>query len=81
MNKRKISKLNILDIGCGGGLTCEPLARLNASVTGIDFVEQNIQIAKNHAKISKLKINYIHADIETIKLEKKYDIILSFRNY
>lgn len=77
INKSNISKLNILDIGCGGGLTCEPLARLNASVTGIDFVEQNIHIAKNHAKISKLKINYIHADIETIKLDKKYDIILA----
>ena len=76
LNRSDISNLEILDIGCGGGLTCEPLARLNANVTGIDFVKQNINEAKSHAKISKLKINYIHSDIEIIKIEKKYDLIL-----
>ena len=41
--------LSILDIGCGGGLLCEPLARLGADVTGIDAVAKNIEIAKIHA--------------------------------
>ena len=39
----KIKGLKILDLGCGGGLTCEPLARLGASVTGVDFVDENIR--------------------------------------
>ncbi len=42
--------LRILDVGCGGGLLCEPLARLGAKVTGIDPLEENIDVAKAHAK-------------------------------
>ena len=42
--------VTILDIGCGGGLLCEPLARLGANVTGLDAVEQNIKAASIHAK-------------------------------
>ena len=76
INQKKIKNLEILDLGCGGGLTCEPLARLQAKVTGIDFVKQNIEVAKKHAMISKLKINYIHDDIDSLKIKKKYDIIL-----
>ena len=76
IEKRKIAKLDILDLGCGGGLTCEALARLNANVTGIDFVRENIEIAKDHANQSKLKINYILDDINSINLKKKYDLIL-----
>ena len=76
INQKKIKDLKILDLGCGGGLTCEPLARLKAKVTGIDFVQQNIEVAKNHAIISKLKINYIHDDLDSIKIKKKFDIIL-----
>ena len=74
--KRKVNKLDILDLGCGGGLTCEPLARLNANVTGIDFVRENIEIAKDHANQSNLNINYILNDINSINLKKKYDLIL-----
>ena len=76
IDQKKIKDLEILDLGCGGGLTCEPLARLKAKVTGVDFVQQNIEVAKNHAIISELKINYIHDDIDSIKIKKKYDIIL-----
>ena len=42
--------LNILDIGCGGGLISEPMARLGGNVTGIDAAEKNIRIAKLHSK-------------------------------
>ena len=45
-----LKNLNILDIGCGGGLISEPLARLGGSVTGIDASEKNIKIASLHAK-------------------------------
>ena len=68
--------LEILDLGCGGGLVCEPLAKLGAKVTGIDFIKKNIENARHHAKISKLNITYINQDLSSIKLNKHYDIIL-----
>ena len=50
-NKKKpLDKINILDIGCGGGLLSEPMTRLGANVTGIDASNKNINIAKHHAK-------------------------------
>ena len=52
--------LNILDIGCGGGLISEPMARLGATVTGIDASYKNIEVAKIHSKKSKLKIRYLN---------------------
>ena len=52
--------LNILDIGCGGGLISEPLARLGGTITGIDASEKNIKVAKLHAKKNGLKIDYLN---------------------
>ena len=78
INNRKIKNLKILDVGCGGGIICEPLARLGAKVTGIDFAPNNIIAAKIHSKKNKLKINYINKDIEKSKLNEKFDIILLF---
>ena len=78
INKRNIKNLKILDVGCGGGIICEPLARLGAKVTGIDFAPNNIKAAKIHSKKNKLKINYIYKDIEKSKLDEKFDIILMF---
>ena len=76
INKKSIKSLEILDLGCGGGLTCEPLAKLGANVTGVDFVKKNIEVARIHADKSNLKINYINGDIDKINLKKKYDVIL-----
>ncbi|MDC2992186.1 bifunctional 2-polyprenyl-6-hydroxyphenol methylase/3-demethylubiquinol 3-O-methyltransferase UbiG [Pelagibacteraceae bacterium] len=76
IKKRKLNGLDILDVGCGGGLVCEPLARLGANLTGIDFVKNNISIAAKHAKKNNLKINYICKDIEKLNIKKKYDVIL-----
>ena len=59
-SKKSLSNYNILDLGCGGGLVCEPLARLGANITGIDFIKQNITIAERHAKKSNVKIEYFH---------------------
>ena len=69
--------LEILDIGCGGGLISEPMSRLGASVTGIDASEKNINVAKIHSKDSGLKINYISTSPEKLKDYEKYDIILN----
>ena len=69
--------LNILDIGCGGGLISEPMARLGASVTGIDASEKNINIAKSHSKKNGLKINYLHTSPENLEHIEKFDIILN----
>ena len=69
--------LNILDIGCGGGLISEPMSRLGANVTGIDASEKNINIAQLHAKKSGLQINYINASPEELNEVEKFDIILN----
>lgn len=57
-NIRSLKSLSILDVGCGGGILSEPLARLGAKVTGIEPAEESIEIAKAHAKESGLKIDY-----------------------
>ena len=69
--------LNILDIGCGGGLISEPMARLGANVTGIDASEKNINIAKSHSKKNGLKINYLNVSPENLEHIEKFDIILN----
>jgi len=74
---KPLSNLDILDIGCGGGLISEPMSRLGAKVTGIDASKKNIDIAKMHSRQSKLKINYICASPEKLKLKKKFDVILN----
>ena len=72
-----LSKIKILDIGCGGGLLSEPMSRLGAEVTGIDASSKNISIAKIHAKKNNLKINYICTSPEKLKSSKKFDVILN----
>ncbi len=67
--------LTLLDIGCGGGLVCEPLATLGAHVTGIDASQENIDIAKKHAKQSQLEIDYRCQAAE--ELQGAYDIVLA----
>ena len=68
---------SILDIGCGGGLISEPMARLGANVTGIDASEKNINVAKLHSKKSELKINYLNSSPENLNLIEKFDVILN----
>lgn len=70
--------LKILDIGCGGGLLSEPMARLGAKVTGIDAAEKNIKIASAHAEKSGLNIDYRNITVEELaKTGEKFDIILN----
>jgi len=74
---KPLKKIDILDIGCGGGLLSEPMCRLGANVVGIDASQKNIDIAKFHAKKNRLKINYMCATPESLKIKKKFDVILN----
>ncbi len=75
--KFPLKNLEILDIGCGGGLISEPMARLGGNVTGIDAAEKNIKIASLHSKESNLKIRYLENSPEQLKEKEKFDIILN----
>lgn len=75
---KPLEGLNILDIGCGGGLLCEPLARLGAKVVGIDASIKNIEVAKVHAKKSNLKIDYRPVSLESLaQTNEKFNIVLN----
>ena len=76
LNKKNLNNTKILDIGCGGGLVSEELTKIGASVTGIDFIKENINVAKIHAKKNNLKINYFVKDFEKEKITSKYDVII-----
>ncbi len=71
-------ELRILDIGCGGGLLTEPMARLGASVVGVDPVEKNIRVAKLHSEKSGLKIDYRVSTAEKLLAKKEiFDVVLN----
>ena len=72
-----LSGVKILDIGCGGGLLCEPMSRLGADVFGMDASEKNIEVAKIHAKKSNLNIKYLCSSPEKFKSDLKFDVILN----
>ena len=75
--KEPFKNLNILDIGCGGGLLSEPFCRLGARVTAIDASKKNIDVAEFHAKKNNLKINYKCISPEKLNIEKKFDVVLN----
>ncbi len=75
---RPFEGLNVLDVGCGGGLLCEPLARLGATVTGIDAAERNITIARLHAEQSGVTVDYQATTSEALATQgQKYDLVLN----
>jgi len=75
--EKPLKGLEILDIGCGGGLLCEPLSKLGAKITGIDPSNDNIEIAKLHSKETNLNIKYICCSPENLNLNNKFDVILN----
>ncbi len=78
MGPKPLAGLHLIDIGCGGGLLCEPLTRLGAKVTGIDAGERNIAIAQRHAGQSELEIDYRQATAEALAAAgERFDIVLS----
>ena len=76
-NPKPLKRLKILDIGCGGGLLCEPLNKLGAMVTGIDASSENIEVAKLHSKEMKLNIKYTHCSPENLNFKNEFDVILN----
>ena len=74
---KPLNSLELLDIGCGGGLISEPMCRLGAKVTGIDASSKNINVADIHAKKNNLNINYINTSPEKSLINKKFDVILN----
>jgi 2-polyprenyl-6-hydroxyphenyl methylase/3-demethylubiquinone-9 3-methyltransferase len=74
---RRLSGLKLLDIGCGGGLISEPLARLGADVTGIDPAPENIETARRHAEAIGLAVSYRQALVEDLAAENAtFDAVL-----
>ena len=70
--------LRILDIGCGGGLLCEPMARLGATIVGADAAERNIPVAKVHAEQSGLDIDYRFTTAEAMaEAGEQFDVVLN----
>ena len=70
--------LRILDIGCGGGLLCEPMARLGATVVGADAAARNIPVAQIHAQKSGLQIDYRHTTAESLaEAGEQFDAVLN----
>ena len=76
LNKKNLNNTTVLDIGCGGGLVYEGLSKIGATVTGIDFIKENIKVAKMHAKKNNLEIDYFVKDFEKEKITSKYDVII-----
>jgi 2-polyprenyl-6-hydroxyphenyl methylase/3-demethylubiquinone-9 3-methyltransferase len=76
-SEKPLEKLKILDIGCGGGLLCEPLSRLGAAITGIDASNDNIEVAKLHSKEMNLNIEYIFCSPENLSFKDEFDVILN----
>lgn len=68
-----LKNLKVLDVGCGGGIVCEPMARLGAVVTGLDASSKAIKAAKDHAHDQNLKITYVCGDLKNLK--KTYDLV------
>jgi 2-polyprenyl-6-hydroxyphenyl methylase/3-demethylubiquinone-9 3-methyltransferase len=70
--------LRILDIGCGGGLLCEPMCRLGAEIVGVDAAERNIPVAQAHARQSGLDIDYRHTTAEAMAAAgEQFDVVLN----
>ena len=76
--KHMLAGIEILDIGCGGGIASEPLSRMGGKLTSIDESKELINIAKVHAKAMKLNIKYEHSNIDNLlKSKKQYDVIIA----
>jgi len=72
---RPLAARRALDVGCGGGLLCEPLARLGAAVTGVDAAAETVAAARQHAQGSGLAIDYRHGELAALGLGR-FDLVI-----
>ena len=77
-DEQPFAGLRLLDIGCGGGLLSEPMARLGATVVGADAAPRNIPVAQVHAEQSGLEIDYRHTTAEALaEAGEQFDVVLN----
>jgi len=77
-SEKPFEGLRLLDIGCGGGLLSEPMARLGATVVGADAAERNIPVARVHAEQMGLDIDYRHTTAEALAAAgEQFDVVLN----
>ncbi len=75
---RPLEGISVVDVGCGGGLLAEPMARLGATVTGVDATERNIEVARIHAEQMGLTIDYRFATAGDLAAEQRvFDVVLN----
>jgi len=75
---RPLEGLRLVDVGCGGGLVCEPMARLGATVTGIDASDRNVGVARLHAERSELAIDYrVTAAEDLASTGARFDVVVA----
>lgn len=74
---KPLKNIKIIDIGCGGGLVCEPLSNLGSEVTGIDASEKNIEVAKIHSKKTGINICYQKSLVEDFDKNNKFHVVLA----
>ncbi len=74
--KCDLNEISLLDVGCGGGILSESMARIGINVVGIDMCEENIKAAQSYTKKVGSNIEYIHTSIEELSNSKKYDVVL-----
>lgn len=73
----KLAELKIIDVGCGGGILTESLTKISKNVYGIDVNEKCIEIAKDHAKKSRINVNYESVNTKSlIEDNKKFDVVV-----
>lgn len=77
-DERPLAGLRVLDIGCGGGLLCEPLSRMGAEVVGADAAPTNIAIARRHAELSGVAVDYRATTAEALAADgETFDAVLA----
>jgi len=76
--RQPLTGLSVLDIGCGGGILAESMARLGATVHGIDVVERNIHVASEHSRQAGIEVHYEYVDTaDLVGRNQRYDVVLN----